>query len=144
MRVQKFELPDIGWKVTVFYGVTCIYLHEILNALRLAGMEKEELDKAYRLLNECRSNTGLTYSNEHTRQSVIVISVGSSAREFYNSLCHEQFHLAMQISDIMGYDVKSEESAYLVGDIAANMFAYSRDFLCDSCRNRYRNFRVGK
>ena len=136
MIVQRFHLDKIGWVVTVYYAVTGYYVNEIISKLRRIGCEGEILEKAYHQLHNCRLDTGLTYSNPSMRESVIVISLSSTAAEFNNSLQHEQRHLERQIADHLGIDPNSEGAAYLAGDIAEAMFPYAKHLMCDCCRKK--------
>ena len=134
MIVQDFYIGRVGWHVKVFYSVTCYYVHEILNSLRKIGCKGRVLEDAYRSLYNCDLDTGLTYSNTHARESVIVIAKSSSAAEFNNSLQHEQRHLERHITESLGIDPNSEEAAYIAGDIAGEMFSHARHLMCDNCR----------
>lgn len=136
MIVQEFTLPRVGWRVTVYYSVTCYYIYEILNALREAECDEQTMREAYNSLYDCNLNTGFTYSNTKLRKSVMVISTASSGAEFNNSLQHEQRHLERHIAESLGIDANSEEAAYIAGDIAAAMFDHAKLLMCDNCRKR--------
>lgn len=134
MIVQEFYLHRVGWHVKVFYSVTCYYVYEILDALRDIGCSGKTLRDAYKSLYNCDLDSGLTYSNTRTRESVIVIATTSSAAEFNNSLQHEQRHLERHITDSLGIDPNSEDAAYIAGDIAEAMFSHAKHLMCDNCR----------
>lgn len=136
MIVQDFYLPKIRWKVHVYYAVTGYYVDEIMRRLRRIGCGESTLRKAYRQLRTSELDTGLTYSNPETRESVIVIALASSAAEFNNSLQHEQRHLERQIANTLDIDPDSEDAAYLAGDIAKAMFAHARHLMCECCREK--------
>lgn len=136
MIVQRFRLDKIGWGVTVYYAVTGYYVYEIVSQLRRIGCDGDTLKKAYRQLYHCELDTGLTYSNPALRESVVVISMTSSAEEFNNSLQHEQRHLERQIANALDIDPDSEGAAYLAGDIAKAMFGHAKHLMCDCCRNK--------
>lgn len=137
MIVQEFTLQKAGWRVKVFYSVTGYYLCEILLELRKIGCTGETFADAYRQLYNCEMNTGLTYSNCETRESVMVIAHTTSSEEFANSLQHEQNHLKRHIAQTLGIDPYSEEESYLAGDIAAAMHPAAKVLLCEDCRTEF-------
>lgn len=67
-------------------------------------------------------NTGLTYSNPHKKETVIVIGRATSAEEFVNSFSHEKWHACCHIIDYFGMRLDTEVAAYLVGDISGEIF----------------------
>lgn len=136
MIVQDFALGRIGWRVKVFYAVTGYYIHDILRALREIGCRGEDLAKAYRQMFNFQLDTGITFSNPETRDSVMVIAMTSTPQEFANSLQHEQNHLARHICQALGIDPYSEDASYLSGEINAMMFPFAKTFLCEHCREK--------
>lgn len=137
MIVQEFTLKRVGWRVKVFYSVTGYYLYEILDELRRIGCTGETLKDAYFQLFNCELNTGLTYSNCETRESVMVIAHTTSAKEFANSLQHEQNHLKRHIAQTLGIDPYGEEESYLSGEIGAAMHPVAKTLLCEDCRAEF-------
>lgn len=134
MRRVNFILPKYDWHVRVFMPVSSLNVTEIMAALNKAGISQKNLRSAYECVMKEEFNCGLTFSNPRDRQSVMVVGVASSVDEFYNTLQHEQTHLAMHIAEENGIDVGSEEFAYLVGDIARMIFPVAEPFLCEYCR----------
>lgn len=137
MIVQEFYLPRVKWRVKAYYSVSGYYLCEILHELRRIGCRGDTLDDAYIQLYNCELNTGLTYSNCETRESVMVIAHTSSSQEFANSLQHEQNHLKRHIAQTLGIDPYSEEESYLAGEISAAMHPAARVLLCEDCRSKF-------
>ena len=134
---QSITLPKYGdWTVDVYYGVTHFDADEIMENLYNIGCPSEHAYTAYQNITNGDKNTGLTYSNYHNRQSVVVIGVADNPAEFINTLTHEQMHLATHIGKTYGMDMYGEEVCYLVGKIAEKMFAISSKFLCKCCRNK--------
>lgn len=64
-----------------------------------------------------RRNSGLTFSNDALRMSVMIVSKSTSREQFMNTLSHEIGHLKYDIC--VYYDVEdgSEEEMYLQGYI---------------------------
>lgn len=121
-----------GWKVAFFYSVTHYEVEEIMHSLEEAGARGENLELAYENLTSGNVNTGLCYSGDG--QSVLVISVASSASQFFNSIVHELHHLSSHIAERLDYDLMGEEICYLSGEIAEKMFPVAKKFLCEYCR----------
>lgn len=134
MRRINFILPKYDWQVKVYMPVESLNVTEIMAALNHVGISQTNLRNAYECIMKEEFNCGLTFSNPSERASVMVIGVASNAAEFYNTLQHEQTHLAMHIAEADAINVGSEEFAYLVGDIARVLFPHARPYLCEQCR----------
>lgn len=115
MLKQYFVIPKYNWKVYVYYYVTCYYLNEILTKLRSMGCTGKYLEDAYRNMSSCQLNSGITYSNNAQKHSLMVISSTSTPAQFMNSLLHEQYHLIEHIVEKYNINPFSEEAAYLAG-----------------------------
>lgn len=130
---QQFQLDRAdGWIVTCYYAVTHYEVDEIMGALERAGAKGKNLESAYYNLTSGKLNTGLCYSGKD--ESVLVISVTSSGRQFANSAFHEVHHLATQIAGVLGMDLKGEEVCYLAGEIGQKMHPIIAHYLCEDCR----------
>ena len=136
MRYVNLHLPKYAWRVKVFMPVTSLNVTEVMAALNRIGISQTNLRNAYESIMNEEFNAGLTYSNPRYRESVVVIGVASCVGEFYDTLIHEQTHLAMHIAEASGIDVCTEEFAYLVGDIARLLFPHAEPFLCEHCRKK--------
>ena len=136
MIVQDFGLPDYGWRIRVYYAVTTYWTDVIVNDLMRVGCGGRELRDAYMSLRRGELDTGLTYSNRRTHESIMVIGITSSAAQFQNSLDHEKGHLVKHISIAFGLDPYGEEQQYLSGEIGQRMFPVARKFLCEHCRRK--------
>lgn len=91
------------------------------------------LARAYDNLSSGNPDTGLCFSGDG--ESVLVISVTSSAEEFADSLAHEQHHLASQIGSALGWNLLGEDVCYLAGEIGRKMSAIASRYLCECCRH---------
>lgn len=136
MIVQDFELPEYGWSVRVYYAVTTYWAERIIHDMERVGCDGGQLRRAYANLTRGGLDTGLTYSNRRTRESVMVIALTSSAAQFQNSLDHEKGHLVKHISLAFGLDPYGEQQQYLSGEIGQRMFPVARRFLCEHCRSK--------
>lgn len=132
---QVIFLPQYHWRVTAYYAVSCYWTGEILRELYRLGASQDVLQSAYRNMASCSLNTGLCYSNNELRESIVVIAKTSTAAEFFNSFEHEFQHLKGHISTALGFDPNGEEVAYMSGELAREIFPKIRHLLCDSCRH---------
>lgn len=128
---QQFDISRYDWKVEVYYAVDCYYTDEIMGRLYDIGCRGDNLQTAYENLSAGKLDTGLTYSNYATRQTVMVIGLTSSAAQFQNSYDHERKHLEAHIATALGIDPWGEEICYLSGEIGQLMFEKARLMLCD-------------
>lgn len=131
---QEFRLDNWDWYVKVFYVVDYIPIDYIIRELEKIGCSDEDIQLAVTVLDSGDDNRGITFSNNKTRESVIVIGETSCPAEFSNSYDHEKLHLAMHIAKEDRIDPFGEELAYLVGEIGFNTFPIAKYFLCEHCR----------
>ena len=135
---QEFYIEEYDWHVRIYYAVTTYWASRILSDMERIGCRSSVLAKAWRNLRSGDLNTGLTYSNFQTGETVMVISLTSTPSEFLNSWEHEKKHLARHIEQVFGIDPYSEEAAYLEGAIAQRMFPVAKRFICEHCREGMR------
>ncbi|MBR5660589.1 MAG: hypothetical protein IKW99_03470 [Bacteroidales bacterium] len=91
------------------------------------------LVKAGKKMRRNRPNEGFTYSNEETREAVVVIGHTTSGKEFVNTLVHEIKHLSVAIADSLGLDMRGEAPAYIAGDSAEELAGIICELGCDKC-----------
>ena len=131
---QEFKLKDWNWKVRAFYVVDLIPIDFVIEELEGIGCTKEDIDAAVYVLDSGKDNKGITFSNNSTRESIIVIGETSCPAQFQHSYDHEKLHLAMHIAKEDGIDPFSEELAYLAGEIGFQTFPVAKHFLCEHCK----------
>lgn len=136
MIVQVINIPEYRWKVRVYYSVTCYWTDRIMEDFRRLGMSEEDQKKAYANMASCELDNGITYSSPDLRRTTMVIAKASSARELFNSFVHELKHFEEQFGEACQIDQKSEEAAYLRGDVAGEMFDCMAPMLCECCRKK--------
>ncbi|MCM1031565.1 MAG: hypothetical protein NC410_09035 [Oscillibacter sp.] len=127
---QRFTLGRNDWEVFAYYAVDAYYVDEIMSRLIEIGCRGKDLKKAYKNLDTGDLDTGLTYSNYGRRQSVMVIALTSSPKEFEKSWRHESGHLAAQICETFGIPLNGEEIQYLGQDIVDATWDIAKHFLC--------------
>lgn len=119
MIIDKFSI--LNWKVITLYETTCDDIDFIIETLQDINCPQDYIDRALDNLEECKLNSGLTYSNLRLRSSVIVINNTSSFSQLINTVAHEYYHLISHISKILRIE-DEEELATLNGDL--NMRSY--------------------
>lgn len=132
---QRFALPKYDWRIYAYYVVTKPNADEILDALVDIGCHGEHLEGAYNNLTSGKLDTGLTYSNSSSRETVIVFAKTSSAKEFQQSYKHETGHLQTHVAQTFGIDPYGEEIQYIGDDIVDATWEIAKDLLCEHCRN---------
>ena len=119
MIIDKFHILE--WKVVVLYETTCDDIDFIIETLKDINCPNYYIDRALDNLEECKLDSGLTYSNIALKSSVIIINKTSSFAQLINTVAHEYYHLICHISKSL--NIKDEEElAYLNGDL--NMRSY--------------------
>jgi hypothetical protein len=116
MIKQKIHLDSYDWDITMYYAIHGYYVDEIVQNLVDIGIRGRKLEKARRLLEEGKINTGLTYAKNG--KAVCVIGKASSAAQYADSIQHEVMHLAVFISIAEGIPLESEEACYIGGELA--------------------------
>lgn len=119
MIIDKFTIYN--WKVTILYETTCDDIDFIIETLMDIHCPKHYIDMALDNLEECKLNSGLTYSNLNLKSSVIIVNKTSSFSQLINTIAHEYYHLICHISIVL--DITDEEElATLNGNL--NMRSY--------------------
>lgn len=131
---QTIHLEQWQWTVYAYYSVGHYYTGEIMERLVQIGCTETNIRRAYRNLSSGHVDTGLTFSNPKRRTSVMVIGYASSGGEFFNSLLHEMRHLEEHILNASDIEPYGEPVAYLIGDLAKEVYKRAHHLLCDCCR----------
>ena len=119
MIIDNFSIYN--WKITILYETTCYDINYIIKTLMDINCPKYYIKRALENLEECKLNSGLTYSNSRLKSSVIIINKTSSFSQLINTISHEYFHLISHISKRL--NIKDEEElANLNGNL--NMRSY--------------------
>ena len=83
-----------------------------------------------------RQNKGYTLTDYNAKCSLIFISRATDAAEMYDSIDHEKKHVVEHISNYYGIDPKSEESAYLAGELGRLIFPAAAYVICPVCHHQ--------
>ena len=119
MIIDKFSILD--WNVTILYETTCDDINFIIRILKAINCPNYYIKKALDNLEECKLNSGLTYSNLRLQSSVIIVNKTSSFAQLINTISHEYYHLICHISKTLEIE-DEEELANLNGNL--NMRSY--------------------
>lgn len=133
MKAFNIYLRKYDWLVRVFVGVHKLNSNLIVRSLSDFGCHGDNLNEAYEVLYQGKKNTGICFSNPRERMSVIVISVTTSAKEFFNSVVHEVSHLVCHIAVEDRINLEGEELCYLAGDTARALYPHIKELLCCNC-----------
>ena len=134
MIKQGFNIGARDWYIMAYYNVhTERELTEVADILRSVYCNASDITKAVSVLSE--PNHGYTFTNYDEHLTLMFMSKATSAEQMYDSIQHELKHAVEQISEYYGVNPKSEESAYLQGEIARNMFAAAAMAVCPKCNN---------
>lgn len=129
---QKIVLPQYdNWEIDAYYAVSQYYVEDIMDHLYRIGIRGRNAKEAYENLTDNRLDTGLCYSNKSMRKSVIVVALASSPKEYLNSITHEATHACVHIADEMGVNHRSEDFAYMVGELCREIYPRVCHLLCN-------------
>lgn len=107
-----------------------------MSNLKRIGCDGEYMRSAYINLSENKLNSGLTYTSYIMRETVLVVALSSSAKEFHKALMHEIRHLQSHIATAYNIDEKSEEVCYLLDDIVGLTHDTIAPLICNCCRSK--------
>lgn len=134
---QRFHISKYNWNVTAYYAVSSYHFEEIMRSLRRIGCSGEDIDTAVLNLKKNKLNSGLTYSNYLLKESVMVVALASSAKQFHQALMHEIRHLQSHIATTFSIDEKGEEVCYLLDDIVGLTHSVTSPLICNCCRSKH-------
>ena len=134
MIVRKIHIPEADWNVCMYFALDTYYVEDIMQSLCDIGCDSQRAEQAYENMVADRKNTGFTYSNYRNRESVMVVSKTTSASEMFNTTIHELVHLASHISLACDYEPTGETIAYIIGDLAKEIYPDISHLLCEKCR----------
>ena len=92
---------------------------EVKEMLSRLDCPKRYMRKALNVLRNY--NTGLTYSNNKYKMSIVCISRTTSEEQMMNSIAHEVKHVQSHICEYYDVEEDTEAAAYLTGYIIQKM-----------------------
>lgn len=131
---KEIYIPEAEWLVHMYFALDTFYIDDIMENLYHIGCDGERARRAYENMIADKKNTGFTYSNYRNRESVMVVSKTTSASEMFNTTIHELVHLASHIAHACDYEPTGETIAYIIGDLAKEIYPDISHLLCEECR----------
>ena len=118
------------WWVMASLWVEEDNLESVIESLVSVGCTEENAREVASVLSA--PDTGYTYTDYIGKFTLAFVSRGSSMEQFYDTVQHEQKHVVEHISSFYGVNPKSEESAYLQGEIGRLLFPSVKLILCSN------------
>ena len=129
---QGFSLGDRDWYIMAYYDIrNRENLNEVRTALLSAGCSEARVAEAVWVLSMW--NKGFTFSNLNDHLTVMCMSKATEPEQMYDSIQHETKHAVEHISEYYGINPRSEDAAYLQGEIGRNMFKAAAIVVCPKC-----------
>lgn len=114
--MKKHYLDIVGkWAFIFAYNIEDSDLGEVGDWLEALGADNEDIRRAQSVL--MKKNSGLTFSSQSLRMSVMCIGQATDKSQWWDTVVHEVYHLQNTISHYYDVDRDSEEPAYLQGYI---------------------------
>ena len=114
--MKKHYIDIVGkWAFIFAYDIEERDLGEIGDWLEALGASKSDIRRSQRVLSGI--NTGLTFSSQNLRMSVMCIGEATDDEQWWDTLDHEIDHLQGAILRYYGVEHDTEEAAYLQGYI---------------------------
>lgn len=119
------------WTVEAFLDIEDVsYVYDALKDIGCSDYRAREACEV--LIHE---NTGYTYTSFFEKRTVMFASRASDPSQMYDTITHELKHIVEHISDYYGVNPKSEEAAYLQGEIGRLLFPSVVVAVCPSYKN---------
>ena len=112
-------------------------LNEVYESLLSVGLPDYKAQEVCMTLS--KPNSGYTLTDYLGKFSLVFIGRTFDASQMYDSIDHEKKHLVEHISNYYGVDPKSEESAYLSGELGRLIWPAAARVLCPKC-NCHKNY----
>lgn len=132
MDVIDLYISKYEWDVRIFLGVAPEHAEDIIESLLDIACPDDILSQARKHVKKGSLDTGLTYSNKGSRQSVVVVGESSTNAQFLNSFEHELRHLVDDMADALNLPLSGEAVAYLTGDANLALYSSIHPYICCS------------
>lgn len=116
-----FWLGDRAWWIMASFGVSgADELNDVYESLLSVGVPDYKAREVCMTLS--KPNKGYTFTDYDGRYSLMFASRGTDVDELYDSIDHEKRHVLAHIEYYYDVDPKSEEAAYLAGELGRLLF----------------------
>lgn len=114
--MKKHYIDIVGkWAFIFAYDIEERDLGEVGDWLEALGASKSDIHRSQYVLSGL--NTGLTFSSDNLRMSVMCIGDATDEEQWWDTLDHEIDHLQYTILSYYDVEPGTEEAAYLQGYI---------------------------
>jgi len=132
MVTTGFWLGDRDWWIMASLGVSDTEdLNEVYKALLSVGCQDYKAREVCMTLSQ--PNRGYTLTDYEDKYSLMFVSRATSPEQMYDSIDHEKQHVIAHISKYYRVDPKSEEAAYLAGELGRLLFPAASYVVCPLC-----------
>ena len=132
-----FWLGDRGWWVMAQIDVsTTEDLRDVYESLLSVSCPDYKAREVCMTLSQ--PNKGYTLTDYEGKYSLMFVSRTTDASQMYDSIDHEKKHVVEHVSNYYDVDPKSEEAAYLAGELGRLIFPAAAYVICPKC-NHYDN-----
>ena len=114
-----------------YYNIGINDVDSVAGDLIASGADRKTVEEFTEVLSGV--DCGFTFTNTREHVTVICIGRASSYEELFSTITHEIKHATEHIGGYYGVDPNSEESAYLQGEIAKNMYKAVAMCICPKC-----------
>ena len=116
-----FNIGDHDWFIMGYLNIDGDKdLRIVYGTLLASGLSSEKANNVVNILS--RTNNGYSLTNFKEHSSIVCASKASSYGEMFSTVTHEIKHITEHISDYYKVNPKSEEAAYLQGEISRKMY----------------------
>lgn len=114
-----FNFKISGWSVSVWVA-TDSYSEEIYEDFARVGANGDAIRALDIIIREEKKNVGMTYTDIGKEESILLIGLSDSYKEYINTMFHETAHLAHHIANKRG--MSEEGICYLQGKLGEIIF----------------------
>lgn len=113
---MKSEYIDVRgyWGVAIGYDLSPLDEYRVRETLMGLGLRGEDLEEAIDIL-FYQKNTGMCITLPEEKMSLVYIGEQTSEEQFWDTLEHEFYHVAVSICSYYGADHKGEDGAWTIG-----------------------------
>jgi len=134
MVITGFYLGNRDWWVMCHFDVsTTDDLRDVYESLLSVGSPDYKAREVCMTLSQV--NKGYTLTDYAGKFSLMFVSRATDPSQMYDSIDHEKKHVVEHISNYYGVDPKSEEAAYLAGELGRLIFPAASYVLCPNCHH---------
>lgn len=134
MITTGFFIGKRDWWIMANLDIKEKNLNEVYQALLACGCPNDEAQKVCMVLS--KKNTGYTLTDYDGHYTLMFASETDTPDDMFDTIVHEIKHVVEHISSYYGVSPKSEEAAYLQGEISRCMFPAVALVVCPECHNK--------